>query len=251
MENKIAKNLLKKSGVYIIRNLLHSKVYVGSAVNFKIRIDAHRRKLLSNKHHCKPLQYFVNKHGIDKLYVELLELCEESQLLVVEQQWLDFYKSYNSKNGFNVCKVAGRTTGLTFVMAEETKKKLSIAHKGRVKSEETRRKLSEAHKGKIVSEETRKKLSIAVKGRKHSEETKKRITQLNLNCPNKEDRYKRTGDKLRGRKDSEDVCIKKKEAAKKRGISKETQEKMAAGRREFWKRKRANLLADSLTQGLD
>lgn len=49
-------------------------------------------------------------------------------------------------------------------------------------SEETKRKIAEWHKGKVVSEETRKRLSIAKKGKttkwkgqKHTEETKRKI----------------------------------------------------------------------------
>ena len=50
-------------------------------------------------------------------------------------------------------------------ISEETKRKIGIAHKGKVLSEETKRKMSEAHKGKIISGETRQKLSEALKGK--------------------------------------------------------------------------------------
>ena len=75
-------------------------------------------------------------------------------------------------------------------MTEEVRKKISEAGKGNKyalghkRSEETKRKLSEAHKGKKLSDETKKKLSEANKGeknkfygRKHSEETKKKISE--------------------------------------------------------------------------
>lgn len=51
-------------------------------------------------------------------------------------------------------------TGLQ-IMTEETKKKMSESHKGKIRSEETRKKLSEINKGKHLSEETRKKMSEA------------------------------------------------------------------------------------------
>ena len=56
-------------------------------------------------------------------------------------------------------------------LSEETKRKLSEAHKGnkiwlgKHHSDETKRKLSEALKGKKMSEETKQKLSIAKKGK--------------------------------------------------------------------------------------
>ena len=62
-------------------------------------------------------------------------------------------------------------------LSEEHKRKLSEAKKGHITSEETRRKLSEAHKGHITSEETRKKISEANKGRKFSEEVRRRNSE--------------------------------------------------------------------------
>ena len=62
---------------------------------------------------------------------------------------------------------------------EETRRKLSVAKKN--PSEETRRKLSEASKGRnkdrIVSEETRRKMSESGKGRTHSEDSKKKMSE--------------------------------------------------------------------------
>jgi G:T-mismatch repair DNA endonuclease (very short patch repair protein) len=64
----------------------------------------------------------------------------------------------------------------------------SCAHKGKHHSEETRKKMSEAHKGKCcgekhpnygkhLSEETRRKLSEALKGKHVSEETRRKISE--------------------------------------------------------------------------
>ena len=69
-------------------------------------------------------------------------------------------------------------------MSEETKKKLSESHKGKISpikgkhlSEETKHKISEAQKGKTLSDETKRKLSEAAKGKHHSEETKRKISE--------------------------------------------------------------------------
>ncbi len=48
--------------------------------------------------------------------------------------------------------------------SEETKAKMSEAHKGKKISEETKYKISEAQKGKTHSDETRVKISLAKKG---------------------------------------------------------------------------------------
>ena len=67
--------------------------------------------------------------------------------------------------------------------SEETRKKMSIAKKGRPTwnkgvpwSEETRKKLSETHKGTHLSEEAKHKVSISKKGTHHSEETRKKMS---------------------------------------------------------------------------
>lgn len=60
--------------------------------------------------------------------------------------------------------------------SEETRKKMSKAHKGKHFSEETRNRLSDAHKGKHLSEETKMKISEARNGMKFSEETKRKIS---------------------------------------------------------------------------
>lgn len=60
-------------------------------------------------------------------------------------------------------------------ITEETREKMSLAHKGHIVSEDHRRKIGLANKGKIVSEETKEKMSLAGKGLRKSEETKKRL----------------------------------------------------------------------------
>lgn len=60
--------------------------------------------------------------------------------------------------------------------SEETKLKMSLAHKGYTHSEEAKRKISESHIGKKHSEETRRKLSIAHKGRRNSEEARRKMS---------------------------------------------------------------------------
>ncbi len=59
----------------------------------------------------------------------------------------------------------------------EHKKKLSVSQIGKTISSETRAKMSEAAMGKIISPETRKRISESHMGNKHSPETKKKISE--------------------------------------------------------------------------
>ena len=50
-------------------------------------------------------------------------------------------------------------------------------------SEETKRKISEAHKGKHLTDDTKKKMSEAHKGFKHTEESKNKMSNAKINNP--------------------------------------------------------------------
>ena len=73
-------------------------------------------------------------------------------------------------------KISKANKGRKF--SEETKRKMSIAHKGirHIMSEKTKNKISKARKGMKFSKETKEKLSKARKGKKQSEETKEKIS---------------------------------------------------------------------------
>lgn len=167
----------KASGIYIIRNLINSKVYVGSAVCLRKRYRSHLGALIRGAHSNIKLQNAVRKYGLQSFSFDLLELCSLADLVAKEQEWLDRLEVVNT--GYNIAPVAGSVFGLK--ATEETKKKMSIARMGRICSTETRKKISEAHtgmkrthsqKGRVVSADTKARISLANKGRKHSEESR-------------------------------------------------------------------------------
>jgi len=201
-----------KSGIYLIKNIVNNKVYVGSAVNIAKRWREHKRILKKGKHHCPHLQLAWDKYGEQSFTFEIIEIVSNTEhLLAYEQVYLDYYRPHEREKGYNVCKVAGSSFGIKRSeeskrkmseagrnMSKEKRRKIAESSKGRIVSEETRQKISEAHKGKIVSEETRKKMSEAKKniseetrrkigeaskgrnvGRKHTEEEKQKISKAN------------------------------------------------------------------------
>ena len=126
-----------------------------------------------------PIKYY----GWDNIsHIVLCYGLSQEQVNVMEVALISIFKSTNrDKFGYNVAN-GGDGKGKH---SEETRKKLSEAHKGekhhmygKHPSEETRKKISESNKGKHTgennpmfgkhpSEETRKKLSEAHKGEKH------------------------------------------------------------------------------------
>jgi len=93
---------MKNSGIYIIRNKIDSRVYVGSSKNLKRRLERHFSELRMNKHCNKYLQRFVNKYSINNVYYEILENCEVSFLLEKEIYYVSKYNSLINNNGFNL-----------------------------------------------------------------------------------------------------------------------------------------------------
>lgn len=69
------------------------------------------------------------------------------------------------KNSKEYCENMSRIKKGNVHHSEETRRKLSEAHKGKKTSEETKRKLSEINLGKKLSDETRKKMSESRKGK--------------------------------------------------------------------------------------
>ena len=158
-----------KSGIYLIKNTINNKVYIGSAVNFDRRWKQHRQLLKLGQHHSGHLQYAWNAYGEQSFTFDVIEeVSNLKHLLSYEQVYLDYYKSYEGDKGYNICKVAGSSLGVKHT--EEHKKKMSEALKGRKHTEEARQKMSEAAKRRITTEETKQKLSEANKGRIISEE---------------------------------------------------------------------------------
>ena len=92
---------MKKCGIYIIKNKINNKVYIGQSVDIMCRWYAHKNsaKGKSQDSYTK-IHTAMNKLGIDNFYIEILEECEYSKLDEREIYWIDFFNSY--KNGYNM-----------------------------------------------------------------------------------------------------------------------------------------------------
>lgn len=78
------------SGIYCIRNLVDSNLYVGSAVNLDRRWSDHRRGLRKGVHGNRHLQRAWNRYGEEVFLFELLEeVVGKERLLEREQHYLD------------------------------------------------------------------------------------------------------------------------------------------------------------------
>jgi len=94
----------KIRGIYKIKNITNNKVYIGSSVNIHKRWEEHKTKLRNNKHHSYKLQRAWNKYGQDNFIFETIDIFngEIKELRELEQDYLDLFKSYDFKYGYNV-----------------------------------------------------------------------------------------------------------------------------------------------------
>ena len=141
-------------GIYQIRNLVNNNIYIGSSQKIQGRYYNHRRDLILGKHHSHHLQRAFKKYGKDSFVLEKLISCDVSLLLFYEQQFID---QWNPE--YNECKIAGSILGT--IMSEETRKRDSLAHKGRKATEEAKKHISDGHKGIRHTDEERIKNSIS------------------------------------------------------------------------------------------
>lgn len=88
-----------ESGIYMIKNEINNKFYIGSTKNFKKRFMIHKSRLKNNNHDNVHLQKSYNKYGDVFSYI-ILEFVEIEKLLKIEQEYLDKYK--NDKNLYNI-----------------------------------------------------------------------------------------------------------------------------------------------------
>lgn len=102
----------------------------------------------------------------------LLEMVPNAVWEEAERKWIKNLREAG-------CNLTNKTDGGdgTFgcVPSAETRKRLSVANKGRVVSQETRRKISEAQIGKIIPKESRERMSIAHKNKTLSKEQRMKM----------------------------------------------------------------------------
>ena len=97
------------SCIYLWTNLVNGKKYVGQTTCFHRRMKTYRYTY-PNAY----MEHAVNKHGLDNFDITILERdVPLDKLDEREQYWLDYYQSYDMDKGYNICKIASTTKGVT------------------------------------------------------------------------------------------------------------------------------------------
>lgn len=150
-------------GIYAIVNVNSDNIaYIGSTSRFfRQRWNEHRRGLRLGKHPNAHLQSAWDKHGEDSFAFIVLEITAD--LLSREQALLDCWKETNAV--YNMGDDVGRPRVREgWHHTEASKRRMSIAHTGKVLSKQHRRALGLSRLGHGTSDETRRKIGSANKG---------------------------------------------------------------------------------------
>lgn len=125
-----------KTGIYIIKNLVNSKIYVGSTkIAFHTRKTKHLNSLRNNTHYNEHLQNAWNKYGEENFVFEILIICLPNECEKLEAFVIKDKKTNNRRNGYNIASVKGysfnyKLSNTECLKASLRKQKVSVEKNG-------------------------------------------------------------------------------------------------------------------------
>jgi group I intron endonuclease len=168
-------------GIYLIRNRVDLRVYVGSAKDIARRWRQHTIALNRGNHPSKHLQAAWTKYGAASFeFVRLEKLFDLRDLIRREQFWIDQFQSQDRERGYNLSPKAGSQLGYRF--SEESLAKLRASHLGKRQpcKDETKQKIAAALRGHPCYKDPNRKKGGPIRGtvkRPHSIITRQRISE--------------------------------------------------------------------------
>lgn len=148
-----------KSGIYLILNTQTARFYVGRSNDIRKRVSGHRCALKTGQHPNHKLQSdWVIQNGVGFIF-SVLHAAPKFGLIELEQTYINRLTPFYNISVDALAPMGGR--------------KHTAASRRRMSESQKVRPKGSAHPnfGRRPSIETRRKLSLAVKGRKHSSET--------------------------------------------------------------------------------
>lgn len=142
---------MNKCGIYLIKNVVNNRAYVGLSNDIMYRWKDHDNKLDQQKHENAFLQRDYDKCGKNAFLKEVLEECEEESLSEKEVFWGEKLKEQGVEL-YNIAEFGGKPP----IMTSESAKKAyqtrlmagtGISIPGKQLPEELKKKLSEKKKG--------------------------------------------------------------------------------------------------------
>lgn len=141
-----------QGSIYLFRNILNGKCYVGQTTRIQERYKDHL--YLSQNNPETPFHKALAKYGIENFEFLILEKCDVDKLDELEKYYIQKYQAYSK--GYN-CTLGGQEGNLGLHHSDETKK--LIGEKSKNRSPESNRRISEKLKGrKFEGEELERRI---------------------------------------------------------------------------------------------
>lgn len=146
--------------IYVLKNLINEKVYVGQTKNPKQRRATH---FYTAKRNIKyPLYRSIRKHGAENFSFEVIEECDDTVINEREQFWIVHFSSFNPEKGYNLTnggegasnykhtkehrkRLMGNTFGKGHHHTVDARKRMSVARRGKSKTREWINKINKAN----------------------------------------------------------------------------------------------------------
>ena len=139
MEKKDIYNCPKCAGIYLIKNKINGKCYIGQSIKLQKRIKAHFNNYTYERYSHITLYKAFKKYGIENFELIILKVFRDALSGYTKQQ-LDFWEKYYIKqydtynNGYN-STLGGDAGVLGYKHTEETINKLKEISKLRTENE--------------------------------------------------------------------------------------------------------------------
>lgn len=132
--------MLNKCGIYVIKNRINNKEYIGLSNNIRRRWNEHKDapKHPRKDYHFKiPLYQAIRKYGIDNFEISIIEECPIEKLKEREVYWIEKRKTYDE--GYNATRggdlpeghvLKGEQHGMSKLSEEDVLKCRDLYQKG-------------------------------------------------------------------------------------------------------------------------
>lgn len=144
--------------IYKIVNIVNSKIYIGKTYSsIQERWKEHCKDYTRKNQENRPLYRAMNKYGIEKFYIEIVEEVDTlvNNLEERERYWIEYFNSF--KKGYNATLGGDGRPYLDYDLIVDTYKELQnqkeVAQKLKISIESVRRALRNRNKNIISSSE--------------------------------------------------------------------------------------------------